>query len=104
MATILLAGIDPIFAEKLRSLLPEHHLITTESVEEPELVIADIARIEPEEVSDSYPEVPILGCSHHADPASVSAARKAGFDRIVARSQLVEGANELVLDLTRPLE
>lgn len=104
MATILLAGVDPIFAEKLSQLLFEHHLITTESVDEPDLVIVDIARVEPEEVSDGYPEVPILGYSHHADPSSLRAAREAGFDRIVERAALTEDAQSLVSELALPLE
>lgn len=104
MATILLLGIDPVFTERLRQLLAEHHLVTAEYVDEPELVIVDIARVEPEEVSDAYPEVPILGYSHHADPSTFRIAREAGFDRIVERSELIEDAQALVSDLALPLE
>jgi DNA-binding NarL/FixJ family response regulator len=99
VATILLAGVDPLFAGKLYQLLAGHHLTSTESVEEPDLVIADIGRVEPDEVSDAYPEVPILGYSNHADPSSLHAARKAGFDRIVERSVLVESLDALVSEL-----
>jgi hypothetical protein len=104
VATILLAGVGPLFAGELRQLLVGHHLITTESVEEPDLVIADVGRVEPDEISDAYPEVPILGYSNHADPSSLHAAREAGLDRIVERSLLVEKAQALVSELTRPLE
>src|SRR5436853_7844546 len=65
VATILLAGVDLFFRGKLEALLPEHHLITTDGVGEPELVIADVARIEPEEVADAYPDVPIPGFTNH---------------------------------------
>ena len=100
MATVLLAGVDPLFAGELFQLLAGHHLITTESVEEPDLVIADIGRVKPDEVSDAYPAVPILGYSNHADPSSLHAAQEAGFDRIVERSVLVENVELLVSELT----
>jgi hypothetical protein len=100
VATILLAGVDPLFVGKLYRLLAGHRLITPESVEMPDLVIADIARVEPDEVSDAYPTVPILGYSNHADPSSVHAAREAGFDRIVERSILVEDVEPLISELT----
>lgn len=100
MATILLAGVDPLFAGKLLQLLAQHHLTSTESVEEPDLVIADIGRVEPDEVADAYPEVPILGYSNHADPSSLHAAREAGFDRIVERAALVENVEALISELT----
>ena len=96
----MLAGVDPLFAGELFQLLAGHHLITTESVEEPELVIADIGRVKPDEVSDAYPAVPILGYSNHADPSSLHAAQEAGFDRIVERSVLVENVELLVSELT----
>ena len=100
MATVLLAGVDPLFSRELFQLLAGHHLITIESVEEPDLVIADIARVDPGEVSDAYPTVPILGYSNHADPSSLHAAQEAGFDRIVERSALVEDVELLVSELT----
>ena len=100
MATILLTGVDPLFVGKLHQLLAGHRLLTTESVEKPDLVIADIARVEPDEVSDAYPAVPILGYSNHADPSSLHAAQEAGFDRIVERSALVEDVELLTSELT----
>src|SRR5919204_5807130 len=67
VATILLCGVDLFFRGKLEALLPEHHFITVEHTDSPELVIADIARIDPVEVSDTYPDVPILGYTNHTD-------------------------------------
>ena len=90
MATILLCGVDLFFRGKLDALLPGHHLVTTDSVDEPDLVIADIARVDPEEVADAYPEIPILGFTNHADTAGLRAAHEAGFDQVVAKSALVE--------------
>ncbi|HYZ77766.1 MAG TPA: hypothetical protein VE596_10390 [Gaiellaceae bacterium] len=104
MATILLAGVDLFFRGKLEALLPEHHLITTDGVGEPELVICDIARIEPEEVADAYPDVPILGFTNHNDTAGLRAAKTAGFDQVVVKSALDERGRDLVEELLASLE
>ena len=104
MATILLAGVDLFFRGKLDALLPGHHLITTDSVEEPDLVIADIARVEPEEVAETYPDVPILGYANHSDTAGLRRAHAAGFDRVIVKSAFVERAPDLVEELTAPVE
>lgn len=102
MATILLAGVDLFFRGKLEALLPGHHLVTSDSVETPELVIADIARIEPEEVADAYPDVPILGFTNHTDTAGLRRAHVAGFDQVVVKSALADRVQQLVLELTAP--
>ena len=100
MSTILLCGVDLFFRGKLDALLPAHRLITIESTESPDLVIADISRIDPEEVADTYPDVPILGYTNHTDTAGLRAAHAAGFDQVVAKSALVERARELIEELT----
>ena len=99
MATILLAGVDLFFRAKLEALLPSHHLVTTDSVDPPELVICDIARIEPDEVVDAWPDVPILGFTNHTDKAGLQRAHTAGFDQVIVKSALVERAAELVDEL-----
>jgi hypothetical protein len=100
VATILVAGVDLFFRAKLDALLgASHKLITTDSVDPPDLVIVDIARVEPEEVADAYPDVPILGFTNHTDTAGLRAAQAAGFDRVVVRSALAERARELVDEL-----
>ena len=99
MATILLAGVDLFFRGKIEGLLPAHHLTTTESVDPPELVICDVSRIDPDEVADAYPEVPILGFTNHKDTSGLRAAHAAGFDQVVAKSALSERAAELVEEL-----
>ena len=104
MATILLCGVDLFFRGKLEALLPEHHFITVEHTDSPELVIADIARIDPVEVSDTYPDVPILGYTNHTDTSGLRAAHAAGFDQVVAKSALVERCRELVDELLVPSE
>jgi hypothetical protein len=104
VATILLCGVDLFFRGKLEALLDGHDLITVDSAAEPELVIVDIARIDPEEVADTYPDVPILGYGNHTDTAGLRAAHAAGFDQVVAKSALVARARDLVEELTASVE
>jgi DNA-binding NarL/FixJ family response regulator len=104
VATILLAGVDLFFRGKIEGLLPGHHLTTTDSVDPPELVICDVSRIEPEEVADAYPEVPILGFTNHTDTSGLRRAHAAGFDQVVAKSALDERLRELVEGLLAPVD
>ena len=99
MATILLAGVDLFFRGKIEGLLPGHHLTTTESVDPPELVVCDVSRIDPDEVADAYPDVPILGFTNHTDTAGLRAAHAAGFDQVLAKSALDERLQETVEQL-----
>ena len=104
MATILLCGVDLFFRGKLDALLPEHRLITVDGVGSPDLVIVDIARVDPDEVADTYPDVPILGFTNHTDTAGLRAAHAAGFDQVVVKSALAERGRELVEELTASVE
>ena len=99
MATILLAGVDLFFRGKIEGLLPGHHLTTTDSVDPPELVSCDVSRIDPDEVADAYPDVPILGFTNHTDTAGLRAAHTAGFDQVLAKSALDERLQETVEQL-----
>ena len=96
MATILLAGVDLFIRGKLEASLPGHHLVTTDSADPPDLVIADVARVDPYDVADEYPDVPLLGFTNHTDTAGLRAAHAAGFDQVVAKSALVERARATV--------
>ena len=100
MATILLVGVDLFFRGKLEGLLPGHRLVTTDSVHAPDLVIADISRVEPDEVVDTWPDIPILGYTNHTDRAGLQRAHTAGFDQVIVKSALVERASDLVAQLT----
>jgi hypothetical protein len=100
VATILLAGVDVYFRGKLDALLAaRHRLVTTDSIDPPDLVIVDIARVDPYEVAEAYPDVPILGFTNHTDTAGLRAAQAAGLDRVVVRSALAERAPQLVEEL-----
>ena len=104
VSTILLAGVDLFFRGKLEALLPGHHFINIDSIEPPDLVIADIARIDPEDVADNYPDVPLLGFTNHTDTAGLRRAHAAGFDHVVVKAALEERARELVEELRPSLE
>ena len=100
----MLCGVDLFFRAKLEGLLPDHRLITADGIERPDLVIADIARIEPEDIADAYPDVPLLGFTNHTDTAGLRRANAAGFDQVCARSALFERARELIDPLLTPVE
>ena len=100
MSTILLVGVDVFFRGKLDVLLAESHKLTTaDSIDPPDLVICDLARVDADEVAETYPDVPILGFTNHTDTAGLRAAQAAGLDRVVVRSALAERAPQLVDEL-----
>jgi hypothetical protein len=100
VATILLVGVDLFFRGKLEALLPSHHLVTSDSVDAPDLVICDIARVDPDDVADAWPDVPLLGYTNHTDKSGLQRAHTAGFDQVIVKSALVDRAPDLVSELT----
>ncbi len=99
MATILLCGVDLFFRGKLEALLPSHRLITVDHTEDPDIVLADVSRVDPEEVADAYPDVPIVGFTNHTDTSGLRAAHAAGFDQVLVKSALAERIGEVVDEL-----
>ena len=87
-----------------RGRLPGHRLVTADTIDQPDLVIADIARVDPVEVSDTYPDIPILGYTNHTDTSGLRRAHAAGFDQVVVKSALVERAPQLVGELLASVE
>jgi CheY-like chemotaxis protein len=104
MATILLCGVDLFIRAKLEAVLPEHRLTSADGVEAADLVIANIARVDADDVADAYPDVPILGFTNHTDTAGLRRAHEAGFDQVVAKSALFERARELIHGLLTSVE
>src|SRR5512146_201757 len=104
MATILLCGVDLFIRGKLEAVLPEHRFTTTDGVDPPDLVIADIARIDPDDVAESFPDVPLLGFTNHTDTSGLRRANAAGFDQVCARSALFERTRELIDPLLASVE
>jgi hypothetical protein len=104
MATILLCGVEVFLRGKLEALFPEHRFETTDGIEPPDLVIADIARVDPDDVADTYPDVPLLGFANHTDTSGLRRAHAAGFDRVLAKSALFDGAREVIDGLLTSVE
>ena len=99
-----MCGVDLFIRGKLEALLPTHRFITTDGVDAPAVVICDIARIDPDDVADTYPDVPILGYTNHTDTEGLRRGHAAGFDQVVAKSALFERGKELIDGLIRSLE
>jgi DNA-binding NarL/FixJ family response regulator len=104
MATIMLCGVDLLVRGKLEAVLPEHRFQTSDGVEAPDLVVVDIARIDPDDVVELYPDVPILGYTNHTDTSGLRRAHAAGFDQVVAKSALFERTRELIDSLLSSVE
>lgn len=99
MATVLLVGVDLFFRAKLEGVLAGHRLVASDSVDAPDLVLCDIARVEPEEVAAAWPNLPILGYANHTDTAGLRRAHAAGFDQVIVKSALVERGADVVATL-----
>ncbi len=99
-----MCGVDLFVRGKLEAVLPGHRFTTTDGVDPPDLVIADIARIDPDDVAESFPDVPILGYTNHTDTEGLRRANAAGFDRVVAKSALFERTRELIDGLIASVE
>ena len=67
-------------------------------------MIADVARLDPMDVVESFPDVPIIGFTNHTDTAGLRRAHAAGFDQVVAKSALVERGRELIDGLLASVE
>jgi len=97
-------GVDLFLRGKLEGLLPAHRFVTAEGVEPPDLVIADIARIDPDDVAENFHDVPLLGFTNHTDTSGLRRAHAAGFDQVVAKSALFERIEELIGGLLASVE
>jgi DNA-binding NarL/FixJ family response regulator len=104
VSTILLCGVDLFMRGKLEALLPRHRLITVDHTEDPDLVLADVSRVDPDEVADAYPDVPLVGFTNHTDTSGLRAAHAAGFDQVLAKSALPERLGDLVAQLAGSAE
>ena len=99
-----MCGVDLIIRSKLEALAPEHRFETSDGVEPPDLVIADVARLDPMDVVESFPDVPIIGFTNHTDTAGLRAANAAGFDQVLAKSALDERISTVVSELVPSVE
>jgi len=95
MARVLLVGVDLFLRAKLEALLPEHRFSTVDGIDPPDLVIADVSRVDPDDVADNYPDVPLLGFTNHTDTVGLRRAHAAGFDQVIVKSALFERSHEV---------
>ena len=104
MATILLVGVDLFLRGKLEALVPGQRWLSHEGVDPPDLVIADVGRVDAEEVAEAYPDVPLLGFTNHTNTAGLRRAHAAGFDQVLVKSALFERGGELIRGLLGTVE
>jgi DNA-binding NarL/FixJ family response regulator len=65
----------------------------------PDVCICDVERVEPVAAVASLRPAKLLGFGSHEQPEALRAARRAGFDRVVARSAIAERLAALVDEL-----
>jgi DNA-binding NarL/FixJ family response regulator len=65
----------------------------------PDVCICDVERMEPVQAVAELRPAKLLGFGSHEQPDALLAARRAGFDRVVARSAIAEKCATLVDDL-----
>jgi hypothetical protein len=65
----------------------------------PDLCICDVERIDPAGAVADLRPAKLLGFGSHEQPDALLAARRAGFDRVVARSAIADRLATLVDDL-----
>ena len=104
MARIALVGVDLFLRGKFEALLPGHRFSTADGIDPPDLVIADISRVDPDDVADTFPDVPLLGFTNHTDTVGLQRAHAAGFDRVIVKSALFERSDEVIGGLLASVE
>jgi DNA-binding NarL/FixJ family response regulator len=65
----------------------------------PDVCICDVEQIEPVQAVADLRPAKLLGFGSHEQPEALRAARRAGFDRVVARSAIAERLAALVDEL-----
>lgn len=65
----------------------------------PDVCICDVERIEPARAVADLRPAKLLGFGSHEQPDALRAARKAGFDKVVARSAIADRLAALVDEL-----
>jgi len=63
-----------------------------------------VSRVDPDDVAESYPDVPLLGFTNHTDTVGLQRAHNAGFDQVIVKSALFERSSEVIGGLLSPVE
>ncbi len=104
MAVIHVHGADLMMFSRVETQLsPLGHVVQRARPglegEAPDVCICDVERVEPEAAVADLRPAKLLGFGSHEQPEALRAARRAGFDRVVARSAIAGGVAALVDDL-----
>lgn len=104
MAVIHVHGADLlIFSRVETQLVPLGHRVLRARPgldgDAPDVCICDVERVEPAQAVADLRPAKLLGFGSHEQPDALLAARRAGFDRVVARSAIAERLATLVDDL-----
>jgi hypothetical protein len=104
MAVIHVHGADlMLFSRVETQLAPLGHSVKRARPElggaAPDVCICDVERLEPVRAVAELRPAKLLGFGSHEQPDSLRAARRAGFDRVVARSAIAERCAALVDEL-----
>jgi hypothetical protein len=65
----------------------------------PDVCICDVERVEPVQTVVDLRPAKLLGFGSHEQPDALRAARRAGFDRVVARSAIADRCAALIDEL-----
>jgi hypothetical protein len=60
--------------------------------------------MDPVDVADSYPDIPLIGFTNHTDTAGLETRPRGWFDQVLAKSALVERAHSVVSQLLLAVE
>jgi hypothetical protein len=104
MAVIHVHGADLlIFSRVETQLVPLGHAVQRArpglTGAAPDVCICDVERVEPVAAVAELRPAKLLGFGSHELPEALLAARRAGFDRVVARSAIADRLAALVDDL-----
>jgi hypothetical protein len=104
MAVIHVHGADLMMFSRVETqLAPLGHTVKRARPElggaAPDVCICDVERLEPIRAVAELRPAKLLGFGSHEHPDSLRAARRAGFDRVVARSAIAERCAALVDEL-----
>jgi DNA-binding NarL/FixJ family response regulator len=104
MAVIHVHGAELLMYSRIETqLVPLGHRVQRArpgiAADAPDVCICDVERMQPEQAVAELRPAKLLGFGSHEQPDALLAARRAGFDRVVARSAIADRLAALVDDL-----
>ena len=104
MAVIHVHGAELLIYSRIETqLIPLGHRVQRArpgfTGDAPDVCICDVERMQPERAVADLRPAKLLGFGSHEQPEALLAARRAGFDRVVARSAIADRLAALVDEL-----